>query len=158
MTSCREALQSISTRTAFISRYQAADIFLMSDTQRHEGGLPGLPKAIRVSVLAAQNKKASDVVVLDLRTAFAFTDFFVICSGLHPRQVKSIAESIEGQLRQNGSKPAVIEGTERSEWILLDFFDFVVHVFTPDVREFYGLEQLWGDAERLEVDDSEMAE
>ena len=130
----------------------------MSDTQRHEGGLPGLPKAIRVSVLAAQNKKASDVVVLDLRTAFAFTDFFVICSGLHPRQVKSIAESIEGQLRQNGSKPAVIEGTERSEWILLDFFDFVVHVFTADVRKFYGLEQLWGDAERLEVDDSKMAE
>ena len=130
----------------------------MSDTQRYEGGLLGLPKAIRTSVLAAQNKKASDVVVLDLRTAFAFTDFFVICSGLHPRQVKAIAESIEDQLRQSGSKPAVIEGTERSEWILLDFFDFVVHVFTADVRKFYGLEQLWGDAERLEVDDSKMAE
>ena len=91
-------------------------------------------------------------------TAFAFTDFFVICSGLHPRQVKAIAEGIEDQLRQCGSKPAVIEGTEHAEWILLDFFDFVVHVFTPDVREFYGLEQLWGSAERLEVDESEAAE
>lgn len=130
----------------------------MNDTEGQKIALPRLPEAIRTSVLAAQNKKASDVVVLDLRTAFAFTDFFVICSGLHPRQVKAIAEGIEDQLRQCGSKPAIVEGTEHAEWILLDFFDFVVHVFTPDVRDFYGLEQLWGSAERLEVDESETAE
>ena len=119
-------------------------------------------RLIKASILFcrfAQRPHTTNICsISSLCYSFAFTNFFVICSGLHPRQVKAIAESIEDQLRQSGSKPAVIEGTERSEWILLDFFDFVVHVFTADVRKFYGLEQLWGDAERLEVDDSKMAE
>ena len=127
----------------------------MSNVQGRRGRLSTLPEAIRASVLAAQDKKAADVGILDLRTATAFTDFFVICSGQHSLQAKTIAENIETRLRQNGLKPAVVEGTGRAEWILLDFFDFVVHVFTPEAREFYSLERLWGKAERLDVNDAE---
>ena len=124
----------------------------MTERPETPGRLSALPEPIRTSVTAATDKKATDVVVLDLRPAAAFTDFFVICSGQHPRQVKAIAESVQDRLRDRGARPAVVEGTDRAEWILLDFFDFVVHVFTPDVRDFYGLERLWGTAERLAVD------
>tara|TARA_B100001964_G_scaffold237366_1_gene300782 strand:+ start:160 stop:546 length:387 start_codon:yes stop_codon:yes gene_type:complete len=128
----------------------------MRDMEQTEE-LSALPEAIRASVLAAQDKKAMDVVVLDLRSGTAFTDFFVICSGQHPRQVKAIAESIEERLRRHGARPTVVEGAGRAEWILLDFFDFVVHVFTPEVRDFYELERLWGEAERLDVSSAEPA-
>ena len=129
----------------------------MSEQRESRDRLKSLPESVRASILAARDKKATDVVVLDLRASGAFTDFFVICTGRHPRQVKAIAESIEERLRLDGSKPAVVEGTSRAEWILLDFFDFVVHVFTPGVRSFYDLERLRGSARRLEVDTSEPA-
>jgi ribosome-associated protein len=103
------------------------------------------------AVRAALDKKALDVVVLDLRHTPAFTDFFVLCSGLNQRQVKAIADAIEAALRGAGVRPAHVEGYDRAEWILMDFFSFIVHVFTPQMRDFYGLERLWGDAERLEM-------
>jgi ribosome-associated protein len=90
-------------------------------------------------------------VVLDLTKAPAFTDFFIICTGGNRRQVQAIADGIQEAVGKRGSKPALIEGYERGEWILLDYFDFIVHVFMPATREFYGLEKLWGDAERVEV-------
>jgi ribosome-associated protein len=105
------------------------------------------------AVRAALNKKASDVVVLDLRDTPAFTDHFVLCSGQNPRQVKAIADAVEEALRAAKVRPAHIEGYDRAEWILMDFFTFIVHVFTPQTREFYSLERLWGDAERIEVSD-----
>ena len=92
-----------------------------------------------------------DIVVLDLRKASAFTDFFVICTGGNARQVQAIAEAVQGSLARQGTKPALVEGLGRSEWVLIDYFDFIVHIFTPATREFYGLERLWGDAERVEV-------
>jgi ribosome-associated protein len=110
-----------------------------------------LPSEIAIGLTAALDKKAIDLVVLDLRKASAFTDFFIICTGANTRQVQAIARGIEEALRKNGSKPTLVEGLDRSEWVLLDYFDFVVHVFTPSTREFYGLERLWGDAERVEV-------
>ena len=124
----------------------------MSGHEERRDRLESFPASVRESILAAHDKKASGVVVLDLRASAAFTDFFVICSGQHSRQVKAIAENIEDRLRPSGVKPAVIEGKERAEWILLDFFDFVVHVFTPETRQFYALERLWGSATRVEVD------
>ena len=106
------------------------------------------------AVNAALEKKASDVVVLDLRHTPAFTDYFILCSGQNQRQVKAIADSVEEALRAARVKPAHVEGYDRAEWILMDFFTFIVHVFTPQTREFYSLERLWGDADRIDVDES----
>jgi ribosome-associated protein len=105
------------------------------------------------AVRAALDKKALDVVVLDLRQTPAFTDFFVLCSGQNQRQVKAIADAVEEALRTAKVRPAHVEGYDRAEWVLMDFFSFIVHVFTPQTREFYSLERLWGDAQRIEVSD-----
>ena len=112
-----------------------------------------MPAEIERAVEAAQAKKAVDLVVLDLRSLNGFTDYFLICSGQNQRQVKAIAEAVEESLARSHRKPAHIEGSGRADWILLDYFDFVVHIFNPDTRAFYGLERLWGSAERLEVVD-----
>ena len=105
------------------------------------------------AVRAALDKKAQDVVVLDLRHTPAFTDYFVLCTGQNVRQVKAIADAIEEALRAAKVRPSHIEGYERAEWVLMDYFSFVVHVFTPATRAFYALDRLWGDAERIEVSD-----
>jgi ribosome-associated protein len=111
-----------------------------------------LPNQVTLAIEAAADKKANDLAVLDLRKATGFTDFFVICSGTNPRQVRAIADSVMEALAATGAKPAHVEGYERSEWILVDYFDFIVHVFAPETRTFYGLERLWGNAEHIEVD------
>jgi ribosome-associated protein len=105
------------------------------------------------AVKAALDKKASDVVVLDLRNTPAFTDFFVLCSAQNQRQAKAISDAIEETLKAADVRPAHVEGYDRAEWILMDYFTFIVHVFTPEMRVFYSLERLWGDAERIEVAD-----
>src|SRR5262245_32244362 len=110
-----------------------------------------LPKQIEIAVRAAEDKKADHLAVLDLRKAAGFTDYFVIASGTNPRQVRAIADNVMDMLAATGAKPAHVEGYDRSEWILLDYFDFIVHVFAPETRMFYGLERLWGNAERIEV-------
>ena len=116
---------------------------------------PKLPTAVAGAVRAAQDKKAVDLVVLDLRKASGFTDYFVICTGTNARQINAIADSVEDTLkREYGERPALTEGVEKSEWILLDYFNFVVHVFSRDCRAFYGLERLWGNAERHELADA----
>jgi ribosome-associated protein len=109
------------------------------------------PHQIELAVHAADDKKAVDLTVLDLRNAAGFTDYFVICSGTNSRQVRAIADSVMESLAAEGVKPAHLEGYERSEWILLDYFDFIVHIFAPETRLFYGLERLWGSAERIDV-------
>jgi ribosome-associated protein len=103
------------------------------------------------AVRAAEEKQAMDLVVLDLRKAAGFTDYFVICSGGNARQVHAIADRVIAALAALGVKPAHVEGGDRAEWILLDYFDFIVHVFAPDTRAFYALERLWGNAERIDV-------
>jgi ribosome-associated protein len=110
-----------------------------------------LPKQIDAAVRAADDKQAKELLVLDLRKAAGFTDYFVICSGTNPRQIRAIADAVMESLAQSGVKPAHIEGYERSEWILLDYFDFIVHIFAQETRVFYGLERLWGNAERIEM-------
>jgi ribosome-associated protein len=109
-----------------------------------------LPRQIEAAIAAAEDKKAVDLAVLDLRKTGAFTDYFVICSGGNPRQIRAIADAVLDALAGDGVKPAHIEGYDRSEWVLLDYFDFVVHVFARETRLFYGLERLWGNAERVE--------
>ena len=110
-----------------------------------------MPPQIERAARAAEDKKAIELVVLDLRKAAGFTDYFVICSGTNPRQIRAIADSVIEALGREGARPAHVEGYDRSEWILLDYFDFIVHVFAPETRLFYGLERLWGSAERIEL-------
>ena len=129
-----------------------------SDTHRGPGGgaKAALPGEVRAAVRAACDKKAQHVTVLDLRKAPAFTDFFLICTGQTGRQVKAIVDAIEDALGKAGVHPSHIEGNRGAEWVLMDFFDFIVHVFTPDTREFYALERLWGNADRLEFTDTDV--
>ncbi|MCL2769316.1 MAG: ribosome silencing factor [Solirubrobacterales bacterium] len=95
----------------------------------------------------AADKKASEVVELDLRGVVGYTDWFVICSGNTERQTKAIHDAIlEGCKREHGTFPRRVEGVGRAQWILMDYLDVVAHIFTPQVREFYRLEQLWGEA------------
>ena len=114
---------------------------------------PRLPKPVQLAVDAALGKKGLEVVVLDLRKSDAFTDFFVIATGANQRQVHAIADGVEMALKAAGVRPSNIEGSKKAEWVLLDYFDFVIHVFSPAARAFYGLERLWGSARHIPFDD-----
>ncbi len=101
----------------------------------------------------AADKKAIDVVALDLRGVAGYTDYFLICSGATERQAKAIHDGIHlGMKQQHGTLPRRVEGLTEARWVLMDYLDCVVHVFTPDTRGFYRLEQLWGDVPRMELD------
>jgi ribosome-associated protein len=123
---------------------------MVKSDKRRSAPRPRLPAQIDRAVAAAEDKKAVDLVVLDLRKAAGFTDFFLIASGTNTRQVRAIADGVMEALAGEGVKPSHVEGYDRSEWILLDYFDFIVHVFAPETRVFYSLERLWGNAERIE--------
>jgi ribosome-associated protein len=96
----------------------------------------------------ASSKKASDVVVLDMGATVSYTDYFLICSGANVRQTRAIAEEVQRRLRERYVRPARVEGEREGEWIVLDYLDVVVHVFTPAARDFYRLEALWRDVPR----------
>jgi ribosome-associated protein len=118
---------------------------------RRKATAPKLPKTVIGAVHAVQDKKGLDIVVLDLRKAGGFTDYFVICTGTNARQITAIADAVEQTLRVNfGERPHLTEGVEKSQWVLLDYFNFVVHIFSRECRDFYELERLWGNAERHE--------
>ncbi len=103
-----------------------------------------------VAELAA-DRKALDIVQLDLRGMIGYADYFVICSGRTDRQTKAIHDAIHQGMKARGILPRRVEGLTESRWILMDYLDVVVHVFTPDTREYYRLEQLWGEAPSLAV-------
>ena len=106
---------------------------------------------------AASSKQGEDVLVLDVRDLITITDYFVIVSGASDRQVKTIADEVVLSLRGKGNKPVRVEGEAASRWILLDFVDFVVHVFHNEERDYYRLERLWIDAPRVEWEDGARA-
>jgi ribosome-associated protein len=113
-----------------------------------------LPQGVRLAVEAAQEKKASAITVLDLTTAGAFTDFFVVCTGFSTPQVQAICSEIEEQLYKNMKRsPEHREGHRSAEWALLDFGGFVVHVFSEQARRYYDLERLWRSSPRLDIPD-----
>jgi ribosome-associated protein len=111
-----------------------------------------------VEAIAAQalEKKAIDVTILDLRGVAGYTDYFVVCSGNTDRQTKAIHDGIHLELKKrHGVLPRRVEGLTEARWILMDYLDVVVHVFTPETRGFYRLESLWGDVPRRELDPAE---
>lgn len=102
---------------------------------------------------AALDKKALDIVILDVKDICSYADFFMITSGTSDRHVQSVAEGIMAALRAKGRKPLGVEGMSKGHWVLLDFEDVIVHIFYRPIREFYGLEKLWGDAKIEKVSD-----
>lgn len=100
----------------------------------------------------ASDRKAIDIRVLDVRGMVGYTDFFVICSGNTERQTKAIHDAVLEELKGEGVLPRRVEGAREARWVLMDYLDAVVHIFTPDAREFYRLEQLWGEAPARMVD------
>ena len=106
---------------------------------------------IHAAVEAAQEKQAGRLELLDLRGFSGITDYFLICDGNSQRQVQAIVEQIDQRLRTVKARPDHIEGNRDAEWVLMDYLDFVIHVFTRERREFYGLEKLWSDAPRLDL-------
>ena len=113
------------------------------------GATADLDERMLTALNAAGEKKALELVALDLREVASFTDFFLIASGTNPRQVQAIADEIEDTLKKRGTRPARIEGYATAEWVLLDYGDFIVHVFEQKARRFYDLERLWRDAARV---------
>ena len=112
------------------------------------------------AVDAADSKKAEDLTILEMdRSSGAFTDYFILCTASNPRQMQSIADEIELQVkRQTGTYAHQVEGYREAEWILVDYVDFVVHVFSPERRAFYGLERLWRSAKTVTIDDLRSAQ
>ena len=112
---------------------------------------PPADPLITTAAMAALEKKAEEIALLDLRGLSDVTDYFLICHGRSGRQVQTIADNIERVLREGHRRPNHVEGYARGEWILMDYLDFVIHVFTVERRGYYALERLWGDAPRVAV-------
>ena len=115
-------------------------------------GTPTTEALVRVAADAILDKKGEDLVVLDLTEVTPLTDFFIICTGNNSRQIRTIAEEVEAKVKEAfGVSPRSVEGLGDMSWVLMDYVDFVVHIFMPETRGFYSLERLWGDAARLEI-------
>jgi ribosome-associated protein len=111
-------------------------------------------EAWQVAVEAAQAKKAEDISVLDLQPVASFTNFFVICHGLNTRQNQAISDEVERQLKGEGLRPVSVEGYQHGEWILMDYGDFIVHIFSRRARDYYDLERLWRTARRVDLQEA----
>ena len=104
----------------------------------------------QVAVKAADAKQAKEIRVLDLRPVTSFADFFVICSGANTRQIQAIADEVEARLKKEGERPNNVEGYSNADWILMDYGDYVIHVFSEKARAYYDLERLWRDAKQIQ--------
>ncbi len=125
----------------------------MTNTDTAPATSPRLTKALRAAISAAQGRQAQEIVVLDLKKVGGFTDYFLICTGQNSKQIGAIADAIEAVVKEKtDDRPTIIEGRDRTEWVLLDYFTFVVHVFSREARAFYDLDRLWGNAKRHEFD------
>lgn len=110
-----------------------------------------LKKQVDAAIQACLDKKAEELTILEMeKGSGAFTDYFVVCSGTNPRQIQAIADEVELRLKGAGLRPTHIEGYNQADWVLIDYVDFVVHVFSEKARKFYDLERLWKTATRLE--------
>lgn len=113
-----------------------------------------LKQQVSAAIQACLEKKAEELSILEMeKGSGAFTDYFVLCSGTNPKQVQAIADEVELRLKKTGLRPTHVEGYSQAEWVLIDYVDFVVHVFSEKARKFYDLERLWKSARRLEPGD-----
>jgi len=113
-----------------------------------------LKHQVAEAISACQEKKAEEITILELeKGSGAFTDYFVVCSGTNSRQIQAISDEVEERLEKKGLRPAHMEGYRQAEWVLLDYVDFVVHIFSEKARKYYELERLWKSAKRLEPAD-----
>ena len=126
-------------------------ILLQANTDTPESGLPSLPQAM-LAVSTALDKKAEDVVLLDISSVSIMADFFMICTVRTDTHARAVRDAVTQALEQAGLKMRRREGSDASGWVLLDWGDVVVHIFGPSEREFYSLEKLWGDARVIEVE------
>src|SRR5689334_11313164 len=111
-----------------------------------------LTSQLTIAIAACHDKKAEDLTILQMdKNSGAFTDYFVICSGSNPRQIQAISDEVELRLKRAGTYPHNIEGYKQGEWVLLDYVNFVVHVFSATARNYYDLERLWRTAKKLEA-------
>ena len=110
-----------------------------------------LKRQVAEAITACQEKKAEEITILELeKDSGAFTDYFVVCSGTNPRQIQAISDEVEERLEKKGMRATHIEGYKQAEWVLLDYVDFVVHIFSETARRYYDLERLWRTARKLE--------
>jgi ribosome-associated protein len=117
-----------------------------------------LKQQVSAAIQACLEKKAEELSILEMeKGSGAFTDYFVLCSGTNPRQVQAIADEVELRLKKAGLRPTHVEGYTQAEWVLIDYVDFVVHVFSEKARKFYDLERLWKSARRLDPGDLKTA-
>jgi len=108
-------------------------------------------EALRLALVAFEDKKAFDIVLLDISKVASFASYFLMCSGDSSRQIQAIADEVEKKLKENGIRPNHVEGYRHAEWILMDYVDLVVHVFSKSARAYYDLERLWRDGKRLDA-------
>lgn len=117
-----------------------------------------LKRQIAEAITACREKKADEITILEMeKDSGAFTDYFVVCSGTNPRQIQAIADEVEERLEKAGLHATHVEGYNQAEWVLLDYVDFVVHVFSEKARKYYDLERLWKSAKKMGADDLESA-
>jgi ribosome-associated protein len=110
-----------------------------------------LKHQVSQAISACQEKKAEEITILQLEQGSgAFTDYFVVCNGTNPRQIQAISDEVEERLSKTGLRPTHVEGYKQAEWVLLDYVDFVIHVFSEKARKYYDLERLWKSAKKLE--------
>jgi ribosome-associated protein len=109
--------------------------------------------ALKIALNAADDKKANDIVALDISKIASFASFFLICTGDSSRQIQAISDEIEERLKAHGIRPSHVEGYQNAEWILVDYGDLVVHIFSRNARIYYDLERLWRDGKRLDTDE-----
>jgi ribosome-associated protein len=108
-------------------------------------------EALKIALKAVDDKKGQDIVALDISAVATFTDFFLLCSGDSARQIQAIADEVEQKMAGGGFRPAHIEGYANAEWVLMDYHDLVVHIFSKKARAYYDLERLWRDAKIIDV-------
>ncbi|HVF28919.1 MAG TPA: ribosome silencing factor [Pyrinomonadaceae bacterium] len=127
------------------------DRSVISDARGETSAAEILDERVLTALHAASDKKALDLIVLDLRAVASFTDLFLIASGTNARQVQAIADEVVERLKKSGTKAARVEGYKTAEWVLLDYGDFIFHIFEEKARRFYDLERLWRDAVRVQL-------
>jgi ribosome-associated protein len=125
-----------------------------TDSQKNDLKKKALKKQVSEAIDACQEKKAEQISILELEQGTgAFTDYFVVCSGTNPRQIQAISDEVELRLKRAGVYPNSIEGYKQAEWVLIDYVDFVIHIFSEASRRYYDLERLWKSAKKLEPAD-----